>query len=1595
MSGTARPSRRRQSVRHYTDDNPNTFTVKPSRSTAVDHTNPDDHHNPGGRVRARTTARRRPSPPVVVNHNPTRKRRREETVRSETHSNTVRTTPHNNNNNNKTSWVTKLVFRQRSMVPASDGTGDTAHRPTDTCLSHDVSFQPLWWPANDNNNNNNNSSTTTTPSTGVTNRVRNTLPPPPPPTWTPLRPASAVRLARDGHGEPLQLPPPAITSWENRRDGGGICVGDAAGTVTLYYGDPSHGIPGQSLDTTAALREAQRPILSKKVMVYPNAVTHASWQQHVVVLETLSELEAWNVRTHTRLWTLPLGNARHDHDDAATNDSNLPVGVTTTPPLVPLDLQVWPHDATQNHTDYSCRVLFLPSSSHVQLDVSTITDDAEASHPSLDVVKLYCLEFSTGTTASLPASPSTTLTTKRTTPRIRSLVPEGYNASTFLCHAAVWDTPGAPHQPPRMALLVAQMFVDDTLQLLRVDTETSGEADNAYASIRDQSALTAVPSKTSVLDCSLTLTPDCVLICTPRGIRCHDRATLQPLTVYGEHVALHGQTVCWQRCLWVPEPASTGRGGAAVSASGPFEKAATVTNKKKQSWWTRADEVDARLRFDQTNGPNEPPVPQVSHYVLVGLPHPVKGPEDLNGTIYIWKPSQPHAPLLTLPAPTKSGGLLNLHVQNSADGWKLATATFEHGQGWEMRTSLKSSFAGTMYPVGYSVIPDNVEYVEDEDELDTLMVPAPEVDDESDNAVSDPIPKTPPSDQDFETALRLSLLEQHGKQSVSSKQSRDPQDEEVSVLDTDDGSADNLLLPTRLDLPLLQFLQRESNETVVNPLELSPPSGHPKSIVNVVFSSLPQFGSVKQIYRVHRRQAEEAAMREQLAASATASLTTMAVVLKPKSKRTRTANVEALLQASIDPTLRRKMLAAGKQWAEGDGSRLRGTELHPDADDTNKGSLAKPPPTKQELVELASQEEKELAFELLCLSPSKPSTPKAVPDHEVEAGPFAVPEPKTSSWKANGTVAPPPPPTVMSASTNVVTALPEHSPPRISRVTDATSPISVSNGVLATHNHACPMSCAACRGRMVRHVCGKREKPVDYDAIARKEREIKEREEAEKQRLKAERRRAAEARRREARRRKKEEEAAKRREDDEKHRQESERMRLLEQEQFERARILERDNEPVAPAPMPTPIQLWSEESVPPQYVPPPPPPPPPVALERPTAIPSFSAINAATVASTSEILPSARLPDERSSLTFAVSDGNGQETGVHGFSPNSPGNSNGGSPGFPLHVGSQPPVSASYIDSTSAGNTQEGQSQELQEASDRFPGQSEFQSLDAADSGQNDVFRSEGTPGQSLERTSYNTKWDGGYRGGAPPTEYYQSVDASRHISTASHHNQNVGTGDDQPSPHQQYCQREESVAAKSYNHRSGTEESPAHNFPTVPLENAPPVIHVSDFVASEPLSTNDALAALAGLANSMMPEATEEIVDYGQQPSGIASSGDGWSYGGQEEAAPRITYDYAGSSDRRSAILAQFNAENKGETTDSSLYQAYGASENSGYAIHNYSAAVDQDYHTPISDSTQTGYTESQQQDANPVYISQAPHTASSDYVQKQEQRKEQGDQ
>lgn len=144
-----------------------------------------------------------------------------------------------------------------------------------------------------------------------------------------------------------------------------------------------------------------------------------------------------------------------------------------------------------------------------------------------------------------------------------------------------------------------------------------------------------------------------------------------------------------------------------------------------------------------------------------------------------------------------------------------------------------------------------------------------------------------------------------------------------------------------------------------------------------------------------------------------------------------------------------------------------------------------------------------------------------------------------------------------AAKDSVVT--PSDSSPADPAATVAAAPATFNNGgdicgAKQAHQEE-PIICAACQGRMVVHSCGKREMPIDYEAIARAEQERKEREAAEKHRIRAEKRRVAEAKRREARRLKKAEEERQKLEEERQKLEEERRVRKLEAQRYEEAQV--------------------------------------------------------------------------------------------------------------------------------------------------------------------------------------------------------------------------------------------------------------------------------------------------------------------------------------------------------------------------------------------------------------------------------------------------------
>ena len=1035
------------------------------------------------------------------------------------------------------------------------------------------------------------------------------------------------------------LAPPPITCFSVTA-GTHVAVGDSAGGVWLFHAAAAVHRPWHCIQTTsAAIREQARTITSKRVIRYPNAVQACQWYrrrcsytgrrwrsssnsmtrgttattetiaEHVVLVWTVDELEC-----------LVLQDDDNDHNN---NDNHSPQRQQAWKtawriPLVPvwakgpaamspslLDYTCWGSSGTGNSSssssnDHSSNTVLWTCQGRVPADVTAETQ----------AVSLYRLQWNSEESDKVDKINRQAV--------VPVLADSKEPLKDWTCLTAIWDGNDSQalqqkNDDSRCILLVGQSpSQPDQWDLMRV-------ADGTFQ-IQQQTAIEGC-GRAAAAGFSVTLQQHgaYTFLSSHKGIRLYDNADLTLLQIYGDSVQLHGKTVTWQSALWIPAPVTnTGLpplAAVAETAAQDSDDDDTVVgvgieqrplqvvrtsvgggNKKPQAWLERTNE----LAYRDSWAPS-------TEYWLIGIPHPSKGPTELNSTLYVWKPGQAQA-VTTLQAP--AGGLLGVSGVSDYSGWRLLSATFDPNCMWEWRATMQSDFAGVMYPVGYQVINDNLEYIEDEDELDQAVVILDEEhgeEDDDDTSVS----ADEAVDKDLAVALRLSLLEQQKKKSA------DEAKENIIVsvlLDADDDRIHEEPIPCWPDPSLQEQLLLESGG--YGGIKCSPVKDSPKknSFVSEVLSALPEFKLVKRQLMMNREQ--EMGRKSPAPNEETASNSSALPAPKPKNKRSRMANVEALLQASIDPDLRQKMVCLHKQWGDGSKSALRkediggsstemdnstsngnaadviakpknggaqtsfasaestaisspakntsallpkdaaGTQENTDAIKTRPAGVDKSEekqdtdskPSAIAIVTTASAEEKELALELLMLSPTKVSlaetdvsrAPSMVESNGQKASvpeaskDWSQPLDDSDSGKEEGTAVSP---------TNPSSPLASGAPVEFKKIE---TPQNQPEGV----------RCAACRGRMVIHSCGAREKPVDYEAIARVEKEMKEKEEAGKQRIRTEKRRAAEAKRREARRKKKEEDELKMRET-------QERMRRLEAGQFEQAHIREHEEEPL------------------------------------------------------------------------------------------------------------------------------------------------------------------------------------------------------------------------------------------------------------------------------------------------------------------------------------------------------------------------------------------------------------------------------------------------
>jgi len=217
---------------------------------------------------------------------------------------------------------------------------------------------------------------------------------------------------------------------------------------------------------------------------------------------------------------------------------------------------------------------------------------------------------------------------------------------------------------------------------------------------------------------SIRLTPNGrnLLVSSAKGIRMFDSKNLNLIKIFGEGIALHGHPITWQDCFCVVDK--------------DYEKSVLV--EKLDGLEYRLDMTSNNYE-DGGNSVGKQSSPNLAKEVtrctsdskwnmyIVGIPHSYREPSELKETIHFWnitdnKFLEMKLPTYTLHIPRNSGGIKSLIWRKS----KLLLMT-QDGDCYEMTEFLYSDWPGKMYPPGYLVQEENVEYIENEDELDIVL----------------------------------------------------------------------------------------------------------------------------------------------------------------------------------------------------------------------------------------------------------------------------------------------------------------------------------------------------------------------------------------------------------------------------------------------------------------------------------------------------------------------------------------------------------------------------------------------------------------------------------------------------------------------------------------------------------------------------------------------------------------------------------------------------------------------------------------------------------------------------------------------------------
>jgi hypothetical protein len=677
------------------------------------------------------------------------------------------------------------------------------------------------------------------------------------------------------------------------------------------------------------------------------------------------------------------------------------------------------------------------------------------------------------------------------------------------------------------------------------------------------------------------------LVACSKGIRLYETDTLHLLQVYGEHLALHGQSVMWQDVLVCPRwqfqdpeirAANTDRIGARVIRPDVIEYSDYLSSKNSRfsNGLEHKEQSSDATEITSSDGNGQCWLDEGRAWII-GVPHADRGPRELCETLHVWDwcRGDCKTPAFTVAGPSaRSKGIQSLVLVaggNEDATTKAVTGTnmrlilcTKSGDCREYAPTARSDWPGIMFPPDYHVVAENLEYIEDEGELDIFGDEASAEDDENDDeddmaqAVQDPR-------QDREDEALLAEAMQRSVHDMSVEWRRSEVEGGVVVVDGKTPTRPNMEISCHPEPYLRQTIHLEpgisQSDNGLNQKMATGAQNHVNtsntSPLAQLLPRLPQLELViKQVHgQLERPPFQPLGISVEQTPSETASHNSCNNGKNGKGgKRSRAANLEALLKASINPVLRRLMLAKDKVWADGLASLVRSQD--------RRGKRRLVPQKEKDGLDGSSiwrvhaasrEEETALALGLLHLSPAKPSAIQGASIlhsngfvDSVER--FKKSAPCTNDSAAAGGASCFTVPCVTSESENgfspIDSSQSSMTAPKISRLNSVSETV---NGMDFTSKHINPGDnisslhrlsarnpltehgslaaysldsatdrlCDACGGRMTFHICGSRALPIDFDALRQAEGEQKRKEEEDKRKAIAEKRRAAAARRKE------------------------------------------------------------------------------------------------------------------------------------------------------------------------------------------------------------------------------------------------------------------------------------------------------------------------------------------------------------------------------------------------------------------------------------------------------------------------------------------------